>query len=110
MRSEWVTFRTTNYLRLLYNLFYYEFRGQATPQITELTILFRSFLPRDTPTPETMIQYNRLLLTFLAHIDRTIQNIYEAQRIDDELKASIRNASGAASSGKRRRSDSMLLF
>lgn len=110
MRSDWVTYRTTNYLRLLYNLFYYEFRGQATPQIKELTILFRSFLPRDTPTAEAMIQYNRLLLTFLAHIDRTIQQIYEAQRIDDELKASIRNASGAASSGKRRRSDSMLLF
>ena len=110
MRDDWVTYRTTNYLRLLYNLFYYESIQQATTQIKELTMLFRSFLPRDTPTAEAMIQYNRLLLTFLAHIDRTIQNIYEAQRIDDEQKA--RNASGAATSaaGKRRRSDSMLLF
>lgn len=110
MRDDWVTYRTTNYLRLLYNLFYYESIQQATTQITELTILFRSFLPKDMPTTEAMIQYNRLLFTFLAHVDITIQNIYEAQRIDDELKASIRNVSGAASTGKRRRSDSMLLF
>ena len=75
MRNDWLTYRTTNYMRLLYNLFYYESIQQVSPQIAELAINFRSCLPKDAPTAESMQQYNRLLLVFLSNIDNTIQKI-----------------------------------
>ena len=114
MRNDWLTYRTTNYMRLLYNLFYYESIQQASPQIAELAINFRSCLPKDAPTAESMQQYNRLLLVFLSNIDNTIQKIYEAQRIDDQLRVQSpeanQSSSAAGSSNKRPRSNNTLLF